>query len=179
LAMAATLSGALAAQAQTDIAAPPLVGGAPMYSTRTIVQNAAESNDHTTLVAAVKAAGLVDTLNGLGPFTVFAPTNEAFAKLPPETVASLMRPENKAALVKLLTYHVVAGKMTIARIRSAIKEGRGSAMLTTIEGEPLTATLYDDRVVLTDAKGGASRVTIENVMQSNGLIHVVDAVLTP
>ncbi|MDB5479433.1 MAG: fasciclin protein [Caulobacteraceae bacterium] len=164
---------------QTDIGKTPMVGGAPMFPYRNIIQNAVESKDHTTLVAAVKAAGLVQTLEGPGPYTVFAPTNEAFEKLPPGTVAGLLKPENKAALVKVLTYHVVAGKLTEARLRSAIKAGGGMATLTTVEGEPLTVSLYDDRITLTDAKGGTSTVTIVNVMQSNGLIDVVDGVLTP
>ena len=179
LALLVVTAGTPAAQAQVEAEVSPLVGGAPMYSTKSIVANASQSKDHTTLVSAVKAAGLVDTLEGPGPFTVFAPTNDAFAKLPPGAVDSLLRPENKGALVKVLTYHVVAGKLTAARIRSAIKAGNGAATLTTLEGEPLTATLYDDRIRLTDAKGGAATVTIDNVMQSNGVIHVVDAVLTP
>jgi uncharacterized surface protein with fasciclin (FAS1) repeats len=130
-------------------------------------------------VAAVRAAGLVETLEGPGPYTVFAPTDEAFAKLPPGTVAQLVSPQKKATLVRLLTYHVVPGRMTAARIRSAIKAGGGTATLTTIEGEPLVASLYDDRIVLTDVKGGRSTITIGNVIQSNGLIHVVDSVLMP
>ena len=150
-----------------------------MYPYKNIIQNALASKDHTTLVAAVKSAGLVETLEGPGPFTVFAPTNDAFAKLPAGTVDTLLKPENKDQLVKILTYHVVAGKMTASRIRSAIKAGGGSAVLTTVEGEPLTASLYDDRIVLTDAKGGTAAITIGNVIQSNGLIHVVDAVLMP
>ena len=164
-----------AARAQMN----PEVGGAPMFASKNIVENAMNSKDHTTLVAAVKAAGLVDTLEGSGPFTVFAPTNEAFDKLPPGTVAGLLKPENKAALIKVLTYHVVAGKLTEARLRSAIKAGGGMATLTTVEGEPLMVTLYDDRIRLTDARGGTSTVTIGNVIQSNGLIDVVDGVLTP
>ena len=173
------VAGAPAARAQTSADTSPMVGGAPMYSTRTIVENASESRDHTTLVAAVRAAGLVDTLDGPGPFTVFAPTNEAFAKMPPGAVDALLRPENRPALVKLLTYHVVAGKLTAARLRAAVKVGKGTATLTTIEGEPLSVSLYDDHIVLTDAKGGTSTVTIDNVMQANGLIHVVDGVLAP
>ncbi len=179
VALSLLLAGGSAARAQIETQVSPMVGGAPMYSTKTIVANAKESKDHTTLVAAVKAAGLVDTLDGPGPFTVFAPTNEAFPKLPPGAVDGLLRPENKAALVKLLTYHVVAGKVTAARIRSAIKAGKGTATLTTIEGQPLSASLYDDHIVLTDAKGGTATITIANVTQANGLIHVVDAVLTP
>jgi uncharacterized surface protein with fasciclin (FAS1) repeats len=160
-------------------ASNPMVGGAPMYSTKTIVQNAVNSKDHTTLVAAVKAAGLVDTLSGAGPFTVFAPTNAAFGKLPAGTVDSLVKPENKAMLTKVLTYHVVAGRMTSADIARKIKAGHGRAMLTTVEGGMLTARMQGKWLVLTDAKGGMSRVTIANVMQSNGVIHVVDTVLMP
>jgi uncharacterized surface protein with fasciclin (FAS1) repeats len=175
-------AGATVAQmdsSQTEPWKTPMVGGAPMFPYKNIIQNAVESKDHTTLVAAVKAAGLVETLEGPGPFTVFAPTNEAFGKLPPGAVETLLRPQNKAALVKVLTYHVVAGKQTEARLRSAIKAGGGMATLTTVEGEPLTVSLYDDKIMLTDAKGGTSTVTIGNVIQSNGLIDVVDSVLTP
>lgn len=159
--------------------ANPMVGGAAMYPTKTIVENAVNSPDHTTLVAAVKAAGLVDTLSGPGPFTVFAPTNEAFAKLPAGTVDELVKPENKATLTKILTYHVVPGTMTSAQIVAAIKAGGGKATLTTVQGEPLTATMKMGKVMLTDAKGGMSMVTIKDVMQSNGVIHVVDTVLMP
>ena len=159
--------------------ANPMVGGAAMYSTKNIVQNAIKSKDHTTLVAAVKAAGLVDTLSGPGPFTVFAPTNAAFAKLPAGTIPTLLKPENKATLTAVLTYHVVAGRMTSADIAKAIRAGHGRATLTTVQGEPLTATMRGKRLVLTDAKGGKSMVTIANVMQSNGVIHVVDTVLMP
>jgi uncharacterized surface protein with fasciclin (FAS1) repeats len=157
----------------------PMVGGAAMYSTKTIVENAMNSRDHTTLVAAVKAAGLVDTLSGPGPFTVFAPTNTAFAKLPAGTVDTLVMPENKAMLTGILTYHVVAGRMTSADIAAQIRAGHGMAMLTTVQGEQLTARMHGKTLVLTDAKGGTSRVTIANVMQSNGVIHVVDTVLMP
>jgi len=159
--------------------ANPMVGGAAMYPTKTIVANAVNSKDHTTLVAAVKAAGLVDTLSGPGPFTVFAPTNEAFAKLPAGTVDTLLKPENKAQLTSVLTYHVVAGTMTSKMIAKAIRDGHGSATLTTVQGEPLTATMKMGKLVLTDAKGGMSTVTIKDVMQSNGVIHVVDTVLMP
>jgi uncharacterized surface protein with fasciclin (FAS1) repeats len=157
----------------------PMVGGAAMYPTKNIIENAVNSQDHTTLVAAVKAAGLVETLSGPGPFTVFAPTNEAFAKLPAGTVESLVQPENKATLTRILTYHVVAGRMTAGDIKAAIRAGHGRATLTTVEGEPLTATTSGGRIVLTDAKGGMSTVTIANVIQSNGVIHVVDSVLMP
>ena len=170
---------ALTALTPALVLANPMVGGAAMYPTKTIVDNAVNSKDHTTLVAAVKAAGLVDTLSGPGPFTVFAPTNEAFAKLPAGTVDTLLKPENKATLTSVLTYHVVAGKMTSKQIAAAIKAGHGSATLTTVQGEPLTATMKMGKLVLTDAKGGMSTVTIKDVMQSNGVIHVVDTVLMP
>jgi len=160
-------------------AAVPTVGGAPMYPTKNIVENAVNSKDHTTLVAAVKAAGLVDTLSGPGPFTVFAPTNAAFAKLPAGTVDTLVMPENKATLTGILTYHVVAGRMTAKDIAKAIKAGGGKATLTTVNGEPLTAAMMGKTIMLTDAKGGMSHVTQGDVLQSNGVIHVVDAVLMP
>jgi uncharacterized surface protein with fasciclin (FAS1) repeats len=159
--------------------ANPMVGGAPMYATKTIVQNAMKSNDHTTLVAAVKAASLVNTLSGPGPFTVFAPTNAAFNKLPAGTVDTLVKPENKDQLTKILTYHVVSGAMTSKKIAAAIKAGHGKAMLTTVQGEPLTAMMKSGKLVLTDAQGGMSTVTTKDVMQSNGVIHVVDTVLMP
>ncbi|MDB5715948.1 MAG: fasciclin protein [Sphingomonadales bacterium] len=170
---------AITATAVPAMAANPMVGGAAMYPTKTIVANAVNSKDHTTLVAAVKAAGLVDTLSGPGPFTVFAPTNAAFAKLPAGTVDTLVKPENKGTLTSILTYHVVAGTMTSADIAKAIKAGHGKAVLTTVQGEPLTASMMGTKLVLTDAKGGTSTVTIANVMQSNGVIHVVDTVLMP
>ena len=157
----------------------PMVGGAPMFATKNIVENAVNSKDHTTLVAAVKAAGLVDTLMSAGPFTVFAPTNAAFAKLPAGTVETLVKPENKDTLTSILTYHVVAGKMTSADIAKAIKAGGGKASLTTVNGGSLTAAMVGKKLVLTDAKGGKSTVTIANVMQSNGVIHVVDTVVLP
>jgi len=165
----------IAAHAQKD----PDVGGAPMYATKNIVENAVNSQDHTTLVAAVKAAGLVDTLEGPGPFTVFAPTNEAFAKLPAGTVDTLLKPENKDALVKVLTYHVVPGKVTAKDLKKQIKAGGGKAVLKTVQGGSLTATLQGGKIVLTDEKGGTSTVTIADVFQSNGVIHVVDSVLLP
>ncbi|WP_420542813.1 fasciclin domain-containing protein [Sphingomonas naphthae] len=161
------------------MAANPMVGGAAMYPTKTIVENALNSKDHTTLVAAVKAAGLVETLSGPGPFTVFAPTNAAFAKLPAGTVDTLVKPENKAMLTTILTYHVVSGTMDSKAIAKAIKAGGGKAMLTTVQGEPLTAMMKGGKLMLTDAKGGMSMVTIKDVMQSNGVIHVVDTVLMP
>jgi uncharacterized surface protein with fasciclin (FAS1) repeats len=157
----------------------PMVGGAAMLPTKNIVENAVNSQDHTTLVAAVKAAGLVDTLEGPGPFTVFAPTNEAFAKLPAGTVDTLLKPENKATLVKILTYHVVAGKMSSKDIVKAIKAGNGTATLKTVSGGTLKASLQGGKVILTDEKGGTSTVTIADVFQSNGVIHVVDSVLLP
>jgi uncharacterized surface protein with fasciclin (FAS1) repeats len=158
-----------------------MVGGAPMYPSKTIVENAVNSKDHTTLVAAVKAAGLVDTLSGAGPFTVFAPTNEAFAKLPAGTVDTLVKPENKATLTKILTYHVVPGTHTAADVTKAIAAGKGKAMMKTVEGEQLTfeAGMGGKGVTITDAKGGKSNVTIADVMQKNGVIHVVDTVLMP
>lgn len=156
-----------------------MVGGAAMYPNKDIIDNAVNSKDHTTLVAAVKAAGLVDTLKSAGPFTVFAPTNAAFAKLPAGTVETLVKPENKATLTKILTYHVVAGKMNAKDIAAAIKAGGGKAMLTTVQGEKLTASMMGKTLMLTDAKGGTSHVTIGDVNQSNGVIHVVDTVLMP
>lgn len=157
----------------------PMVGGAAMYKTKNIVENAVNSKDHTTLVAAVKAAGLVDTLMGKGPFTVFAPTNAAFEKLPMGTVDTLLKPENKDMLTKILTYHVVAGKMNSKSLMKAIKKGGGSATLKTVSGGTLTATMMGKMIMLRDEKGGTSTVTIANVMQSNGVIHVVDTVLMP
>ena len=156
-----------------------MVGGAPMYATKNIIENAVKSKDHTTLVAAIKAAGLVETLSGPGPFTVFAPTNAAFAKLPAGTVDTLVKPENKGTLTTILTYHVVAGKMKAKDLVAAIKAGGGKTMLTTVQGGTLTASMMGKRVMLTDAKGGMSHVTIADVNQSNGVIHVVDAVLMP
>lgn len=157
----------------------PMVGGRDMSPMKNIVQNAVNSDDHTTLVAAVKAAGLVDTLEGPGPFTVFAPTNEAFAKLQAGTVDNLLKPENKDQLTKVLTYHVVAGKLTSNDLRKMIKEGHGTAELTTVEGGRLEAMMQGKEIVLRDEKGGTATVTIPNVMQSNGVIHVVDSVLLP
>ena len=167
------------AQSDTAPMADPMVGGAAMYPTKTIVANAVNSKDHTTLVAAVKAAGLVDTLSGPGPFTVFAPTNEAFAKLPAGTVNTLVMPENKAALTKILTYHVVSGRYTASDLMKMIKDGGGTATLTTVQGEPLTVTRKGHHIMVTDAKGDVAKVTIGDVIQSNGVIHVVDTVLMP
>jgi uncharacterized surface protein with fasciclin (FAS1) repeats len=157
----------------------PMVGGAAMYKTKDIVDNAVNSKDHTTLVAAVKAAGLVDTLKSKGPFTVFAPTNSAFDALPAGTVDTLLKPENKATLTKILTYHVVAGNMDSKAIAKAIKKGNGKATFKTVSGGTLTAMMNGSALVLTDEKGGTSTVTIADVKQSNGVIHVVDTVLMP
>jgi len=155
------------------------VGGAPMYPSKNIVQNAVNSKDHTTLVAAVKAAGLVDTLQSPGPFTVFAPTNEAFAKLPAGTVDTLLKPENKKTLTNVLTYHVVPGRLSAKDLMEKIRAGNGKAMLKTVEGEELTFAEKDGRLWIWDAKGGSAQITIRNVMQSNGVIHVIDTVLLP
>jgi uncharacterized surface protein with fasciclin (FAS1) repeats len=157
----------------------PMVGGAEMYSTKDIVDNAVNSKDHTTLVAAVKAAGLVETLKSEGPFTVFAPTNEAFAKLPKGTVEMLLKPENKSTLTKILTYHVLAGKMDSRTIAMAIKKGNGKAEFKTVSGGKLWAWMKGNKLVLKDEKGGMSIVTIANVIQKNGVIHVIDTVLMP
>src|SRR5271154_4598183 len=156
-----------------------MVGGAAMYASKDIVDNAVNSKDHTTLVAAVKAAGLVDTLKSAGPFTVFAPTNEAFAKLPAGTVETLLKPENKEMLTKILTYHVVARRISAAELKKQIREGNGQATLKTVSGGTLIAMLQGSSIVLKDEKGGMSTVTIPNVFQSNGVIHVVDAVVLP
>lgn len=156
-----------------------MVGGAPMYPSKNIVENAVHSKAHTTLVAAVKAAGLVDTLEGPGPFTVFAPTNAAFKKLPPGTVDSLLKPDMKQKLTSVLTYHVVAGRHTAHELAQKVKAGGGRATLTTVEGEPLTVTKKGSTLMVTDSKGGTARITIADVMQSNGVIHVVNKVLMP
>ena len=156
-----------------------MVGGAPMYASKDIIDNAVNSKDHTTLVAAVKAAGLVDTLKGPGPFTVFAPTNDAFAALPAGTVDTLLKPENKGMLTGVLTYHVVAGKMDAAALMKAISDGGGKAMLKTVSGGTLTAMSSMGGVTIMDEKGGTAEVTIADVYQSNGVIHVVDKVLLP
>jgi len=155
------------------------VGGAPMYPSKNIVQNAVNSKDHTTLVAAVKAAGLVDTLSGPGPFTVFAPTNEAFAKLPSGTVDSLLKPENKDKLVSVLTYHVVPGRMSAKDLMDAVRKGGGQAKLKTVEGDWLTVESKGGALMIWDSKGNVSKVTIQNVFQSNGVIQVIDTVLLP
>ena len=172
---AVTLLAATALVAATN----PMVGGHEMFPSKNIVQNALNSEDHTTLVAAVKAAGLVDTLQGPGPFTVFAPTNEAFAKLPAGTVDTLLMTGNKATLTKVLTYHVVAGRMDSKDIARAIKAGDGKAELNTVSGGKLWASMQGKDLILTDEKGGMAKVTIANVYQSNGVIHVIDGVLLP
>ena len=155
------------------------VGGSPMYPSRNIIQNAVNSKDHTTLVAAVKAAGLVETLQGPGPFTVFAPTNAAFAKLPPGTVDSLLKPEMKAKLTGVLTYHVVPGRLSARDLMEAAKMNGGAAEFKTVEGERLSVESKGNMLMIRDSKGNASRVTIQNVFQSNGVIHVIDSVLLP
>jgi uncharacterized surface protein with fasciclin (FAS1) repeats len=156
-----------------------MVGGAAMYPSKDIIDNAVNSKDHTTLVAAVKAAGLVETLKGAGPFTVFAPTNEAFDKLPKGTVETLVKPENKATLTKILTYHVLAGKFSAAAIMAKIKAGMGKAEFKTVQGGTLTAMLQGKKIYLVDEKGGKSWITIADVNQKNGVIHVVNTVLMP
>jgi len=156
-----------------------MVGGAEMYPTKNIVENAVNSKDHTTLVAAVKAAGLVDVLQSAGPFTVFAPVNSAFDKLPAGTVETLLKPENKSALAGVLTYHVVAGKLDSKAVAQAIKDGKGKAVLTTVAGGKLTASMSGKDVILTDENGGKAKVTIADVYQSNGVIHVIDTVVLP
>lgn len=172
-----TASGGGIAQAQ--MAKNPMVGGAAMYPTKDIVDNAVNSKDHTTLVAAVKAAGLVDTLKSAGPFTVFAPTNAAFAKLPAGTVDTLLKPENKATLTGVLTYHVVPGKMNATDIAAKAATNGGKAVLTTAQGETLTVWQKGKDWYVTDAKGGSAKITIADVNQSNGVIHVIDTVLMP
>jgi uncharacterized surface protein with fasciclin (FAS1) repeats len=156
-----------------------MVGGAAMYPSKNIVQNAVNSKDHTTLVAAVKAAGLVQTLESPGPFTVFAPTNEAFAKLPAGTVDTLLKPENKTKLTGVLTYHVVAGRLTTTQLREKVKEGGGMAELKTVEGEPLTVKENGGKLWLIDGKGDRAEITIGDVMQSNGVIQVINTVMLP
>ena len=167
------------AGASTGALANPKVGGAPMLESKNIVENAVNSKDHTTLVAAVKAAGLVETLEGPGPFTVFAPTNEAFKKLPPGTVDGLLKPEAKDQLKAVLTYHVVPGKLTSKELTKMIKDGGGKATLTTVQGEPLTVEKKGNGIDVVDSKGDVAKVTIPNVVQSNGVIHVINTVLLP
>jgi uncharacterized surface protein with fasciclin (FAS1) repeats len=180
---------AVAALALGAIAATPtfaqmreqtvMVGGAPMYPSKNIIQNAVNSKDHTTLVTAVKAAGLVDTLQGRGPFTVFAPTNAAFGKLPKGTVETLLRPDMKEKLTSVLTYHVVPGRLSARDLMNAAKQNGGQAKFKTVEGEELTVESKGNTLTIWDSKGNASKVTIQNVFQSNGVIHVVDTVLLP
>jgi uncharacterized surface protein with fasciclin (FAS1) repeats len=158
---------------------PVTVGGAPMFPNKNIIENAVNSQDHTTLVAAVKAAGLVETLQGSGPFTVFAPVNAAFDALPAGTVDTLLKPENKGTLTAVLTYHVVAARLNSKALERMIKQGNGRAILKTVQGGELTATMNGSEVNITDAKGNVARITITNVNQSNGVIHVVDRVLLP
>jgi uncharacterized surface protein with fasciclin (FAS1) repeats len=155
------------------------VGGAPMYASRNIIENAVNSRDHTTLVAAVKAAGLAETLSGPGPFTVFAPTNAAFSRLPAGTVEAALRPQNRSMLQSVLTYHVVPGRLTAADLMARIRAAGGSARLTTVQGGTLTARMSGNNIVLVDGRGGTATVTQANVMQSNGVIHVTNAVSMP
>jgi uncharacterized surface protein with fasciclin (FAS1) repeats len=178
LALTASVTAPLAADAMSEKTVN--VGGAPMYPSKNIIQNAVNSKDHTTLVAAVKAAGLVDTLSGPGPFTVFAPTNAAFAKLPAGTVDTLLKPESKDMLVKVLTYHVVPGRMTAVSLMKAVKDGEGAAKLKTVAGEEIwVKQAGPGKLTITDSKGDVAMVTIADVLQSNGVIHVIDTVLLP
>lgn len=170
---------AMAFTTQVKAQKNPMVGGAAMYANKDIVDNAVNSKDHTTLVAAVQAAGLVETLKSAGPFTVFAPTNAAFDKLPAGTVGTLVKPENKATLTKILTYHVIAGKLGSKEVAAAIKAGGGKAELTTVQGGKLWAWMEGKNLMLKDENGGTSMVTIADVFQSNGVIHVIDTVLMP
>ena len=180
LATAATVPMAMAGQMNSMSSQKTvMVGGAAMYPTKNIIENAVNSKDHTTLVAAVKAAGLVDTLSGPGPFTVFAPTNEAFAALPAGTVETLLKPENKATLTKILTYHVVPGKMSSMDLKKAVKAGGGKAMLKTVEGDSITVGYKNHKWTVTDDKGNVANITIADVNQSNGVIYVIDKVLMP
>jgi uncharacterized surface protein with fasciclin (FAS1) repeats len=178
-AFAVSASPALAQMKETMKEQTVTVGGAPMYPSKNIIQNAVNSKDHTTLVAAVKAAGLVGTLSGTGPFTVFAPTNDAFAKLPAGTVDTLLKPENKAQLTKILTCHVVSANALSSAIKKMIKDDGGMHPVKTVGGCTFTAKLNGDKIVLVDGKGNQATVTIANVKQSNGVIHVIDGVLLP
>ena len=175
----AVIAGSTTVSAQMMKDDNPTVGGAAMYKTKNIVENAVSSKDHTTLVAAVKAAGLVETLQSAGPFTVFAPTNSAFEKLPAGTVETLLKPENRDTLTKVLTYHVIAGNNDSKVIMNAIKKGGGKAEFKTVAGGTLTAVMDGKNLVLVDEKGGRSMVTIADVRQSNGVIHVIDSVVLP
>jgi uncharacterized surface protein with fasciclin (FAS1) repeats len=170
---------ALAQSMSMSADADPMVGGAAMYPSKNIVQNAVNSKDHTTLVAAVKAAGLVPTLESAGPFTVFAPTNEAFDALPAGTVTTLLKPENKPTLTKILEYHVVSGKYTTADLEDMIAKGNGTAMIPSVAGPDLTFKNDGTKLEVIDAKGNAADITIENVNQSNGVIQVINKVLLP
>jgi uncharacterized surface protein with fasciclin (FAS1) repeats len=183
-ALAGAVAAGLALAALTTVPtfakeATVMVGGAAMFPSKNIVENAVNSKDHTTLVAAVKAAGLVETLQGAGPFTVFAPVNSAFDALPAGTVDTLLKPENKSQLTQVLTYHVVPGRITAGDLMEMVKKGGGKAMLKTVEGEDLTVEIKDGSLWIWDAKGDAAKITIKNVMQSNGVIHVIDTVLLP
>ena len=178
-AIAALTLGAISVQPSFAEDAPITVGGAPMYANKNIIENAVNSKDHTTLVAAVKAAGLVETLSGPGPCTVFAPTNEAFARLPKGTVENLLKPENTDKLVKILTYHVVAANAMSPAIAKMIKDDGGKHTVKTVSGGTLVASMKGDKIMLTDENGGTATVTIANVKQSNGVIHVIDHVLLP
>ena len=179
LTMVFGLGNQLSAQKMMHKEKTVMVGGAAMYPTKNIVENAVNSKDHTTLVAAVKAAGLVETLESKGPFTVFAPTNEAFNKLPAGTVKTLLMPENKAKLASVLTYHVVAGKITSKELAAGIKKGNGKFTAKTVQGEKLTFTMKGKNIFISDTKGNKAQVTIADVNQSNGVIHVIDTVLMP
>ncbi|BDT67521.1 hypothetical protein os1_16980 [Comamonadaceae bacterium OS-1] len=174
-----SLAAVMAAVSFASMAADVMVGGAPMMASKDIIDNAVNSKDHTTLVAAVKAAGLVDTLKSAGPFTVFAPTNAAFAALPAGTVDTLLKPENKGTLTTILTYHVVAGKFDAAAINKMLMDGKGMTSFKTVSGGTLMAKANGSTLVLTDEKGGSANVTIGDVYQSNGVIHVIDKVLLP
>jgi len=176
---AAAFAVALLSGVAAFAAGEKMVGGAAMYPSKTIVENASQSKDHTTLVAAVKAGGLVDTLNGKGPFTVFAPTNEAFAALPKGAVDNLLKPENKAQLDKILTYHVVPGKLDAKELMNDVKMGNGKAMLKTVEGDNLTVTDKGGKLMVADTAGHAATITIADIDQSNGMVHVIDKVLMP
>jgi uncharacterized surface protein with fasciclin (FAS1) repeats len=179
LALALVLSNSAFSQKMESKEKTVMVGGAAMFPSKNIIENAVNSKDHTILVAAVKAADLVETLQGAGPFTVFAPTDAAFGKLPAGTVETLVKPENKKTLTGILTYHVVAGRLDSRELAKLIKAGNGKAALKTVNGETLTATMKGNSIVLMDTKGGMSTVTIKDVYQSNGVIHVVDTVVMP
>ena len=179
LAFAVFLVSASFAQMDNKSEKTVMVGGAAMYPSKNIVENAVNSKDHTTLVAAVKAAGLVETLQSQGPFTVFAPTNSAFGMLPEGTVNNLLKPENKASLTTVLTYHVVAGRFSASDLAKLIKAGKGMARIKTVAGQELKISMKGNKIVITDQTGGVAYVTIKDVNQSNGVIHVIDHVLLP